>query len=529
MEWLNQIAQDQSRATGNPDWETKMKQMVKDTQERAMNRKLTAATKGIYRPLNTIQIPTHDWFLSPQQNELYKYEHGNFKAYPADASLSTFYTHHTLKVLPPDSVLVEVELNKTNDRYRIKSVLPKPKHTWQDITTPSEMETTLLAQNKRHLQQTVIKGGTSDCKAMTAFREEMGLGSAGNALLQGPYQIEYEVGAAITTWMNAVKQTEEEQSFPPVIGSLSTTKFQGMFRKKHEATSSNPCGMNYSIWKAMAKSNHLSSFLSILSLPFIYGFDNTRWMNMIDVMPDKKTGVHQIHMLRIIGLVCTEYNTALSYFIGHRGQQNFENTSPLDKQHGSRQRRQAIDTAMLKLLTMETARHGRRTIAMTQYHEKNCFDRIFQQNSNIFARKAGISHNLLKAQSLVKDNMKRKVKTGLGITEGTHHQRAGKPTLEGKIQGTADTPLLYSMLSSVAIKAHKSFTPGLSLESPTMKQAIKHHNVVYVNAADGHVSVDATSQDPTFETVTQMHISAQGWNDVNNLTGGSLAYHKTKW
>jgi hypothetical protein len=114
-------------------------------------------------------------------------------------------------------------------------------------------------------------------------------------------------------------------------------------------------------------------------------------------MLEQKPGVRHIHMLRIIGLVCPEFNTALSYFIGHRGQQNFENISPSDEQHGSHQRRQAIDAAMLKLLTMETAHRSRRTIAMTRYDEKNCFDRIFQQNSNIFARKAGISHNLLKA------------------------------------------------------------------------------------------------------------------------------------
>ena len=125
--------------------------------------------------------------------------------------------------------------------------------------------------------------------------------------------------------------------------------------------------------------------------------------------------------------------------------------------------------------------------------------------------------------------MKRKVKTGLGITEGTYYQRVGEPTLDGEIQGTADTPLLYSMLSSVAIKAHKSFTPGLTLESPTMTRAIRHHNIAYVDDADGHVSADITSQDPTSEAVTRMHTSAQGWNDVNNLTGGSLAYHKTKW
>jgi hypothetical protein len=125
--------------------------------------------------------------------------------------------------------------------------------------------------------------------------------------------------------------------------------------------------------------------------------------------------------------------------------------------------------------------------------------------------------------------MKCKVKSGLGITEGTYYQRAGEPTLDGKIQGTADTPLLYSMLSSVAIKAHKSFTPGLSLESPTMKRVIRHHNIVYVDNANGRVSADTTSQDPTSEAVTRMHTSAQGWNDVNNLTSGSLAYHKTKW
>ena len=108
---------------------------------------------------------------------------------------------------------------------------------------------------------------------------------------------------------------------------------------------------------------------------------------MIDVMLEKKPGVRHIHMLRIIGLVCPEFNTTLSYFIGHLGQKNFEQTNPTDEQHGSRRHRQSIDAAMLKLLTMETARMGMRTIAMTQYDEKNCFDQIYRQNSNIFAKR----------------------------------------------------------------------------------------------------------------------------------------------
>ncbi len=72
--------------------------------------------------------PDPDWILSLLQ-ELNDLTHSSWnfeglKAYPAESNISTFYTHHTLKVVPPDSVLVEVELDSTNGRYPIKSVLP---------------------------------------------------------------------------------------------------------------------------------------------------------------------------------------------------------------------------------------------------------------------------------------------------------------------------------------------------------------------------------------------------------------------
>ena len=49
MEWLHQIAQDQSRAEGNPDWEAKMKQILKDTQERSIHR-IPPPQKGYIGP-----------------------------------------------------------------------------------------------------------------------------------------------------------------------------------------------------------------------------------------------------------------------------------------------------------------------------------------------------------------------------------------------------------------------------------------------------------------------------------------------
>jgi hypothetical protein len=161
-----------------------------------------------------------------------------------------------------------------------------------------------------------------------------------------------------------------------------------MLCKKKEGVLSDPHGMNYSVWKAMAKSNHLFSFLcTLVSLPFIHGFANTRSMNMINVMLEKKPGVQNIHMLRIIGLVSLNFNTALSYFIGHLSQQNFKKAHPTEEQHRSPQHRQAIDASMLKLLSIETAWVGMRTIAMMQYDEKNCFDRISDRTQTYLHKK----------------------------------------------------------------------------------------------------------------------------------------------
>jgi hypothetical protein len=167
------------------------------------------------------------------------------------------------------------------------------------------MEKLLLEHNKRHLQQTIIEGGTSNAYPMPMLQQEMGISTATDSLLSGQFTTKYEVPLPVAAWIKAVTQTEEEGALPEVVGSLSKEEFQRMFRKKKEGVLSDPHGTNYSVWKAMAKRDHLSSFLcTLVSLPFIYGFANTIWMNKIDVMLEKKPGIRNIHMLQIIGLVC---------------------------------------------------------------------------------------------------------------------------------------------------------------------------------------------------------------------------------
>ncbi len=96
-----------------------------------------------------------------------------------------------------------------------------------------------------------------------------------------------------------------------------------------------------------------------------------------------------------------------------------------------------------------------------------------------------------------KDKCKRQYETTINNGIWNHRwdiqQVEGQPILDGEIQGTMDTPPLFSMLSNVAIQAHKSYTPGLTLESPTLHREITHQNIAYVDDANGHVSYQPTT------------------------------------
>ena len=93
---------------------------------------------------------------------------------------------------------------------------------------------------------------------------------------------------------------------------ISAKEFQGVFRAVSERITSSPSGLHYTLWKALAKEDDVASWLSIMmSLPFMHGFTTQRWTKMVDVMLEKKRGIRKIHLLRIIGILEADFNTAL--------------------------------------------------------------------------------------------------------------------------------------------------------------------------------------------------------------------------
>lgn len=114
-----------------------MKQTVEERQ--ITNRKLTTITKGRHSQLDCIQIPTDSWYYSEKESEIYHYDKGVWEAYPRiDEESNTYFTHHTIKVVPPDAIPVEVQLSDKS--IRIISHLPKDNPMWTEITDSDEIK-----------------------------------------------------------------------------------------------------------------------------------------------------------------------------------------------------------------------------------------------------------------------------------------------------------------------------------------------------------------------------------------------------
>jgi hypothetical protein len=58
---------------------------------------------------------------------------------------------------------------------------------------------------------------------------------------------------------------------------------------------------------------------------------------------------------------------------------------------------------------------------------------------------------------------------------------------------------------------------------------MKRNNTAFVDDTDGWASAEAGSTTPIQEVVDRLQYNGQVWNDLTNITGGSIAFHKCKW
>ena len=78
--------------------------------------------------LNYIEVPNETWYYSKDENELYEFDEGLFRAHQRIHRTEAFHVASILKVLPKDSVIVDVKVmeNQIIMSTRLPMTLPRP-------------------------------------------------------------------------------------------------------------------------------------------------------------------------------------------------------------------------------------------------------------------------------------------------------------------------------------------------------------------------------------------------------------------
>ena len=178
------------KVLGRSTGKKKMENMVALADNRGVNIKMTSAIKGFWHSLNQIEVLLYDWHYSNYDKEIYWDHKGVYEAqvaYSPQPALqpthqTTFYSNHHLKVPPTDTVRAEVRIEegyfsliKIYDTWII----------WREVTDPKEIETIVLQQNKRHLQQASIEEGCVHDPIMLKLIENHGNNDLIECLLRG--------------------------------------------------------------------------------------------------------------------------------------------------------------------------------------------------------------------------------------------------------------------------------------------------------------------------------------------------------
>ena len=112
---------------------------------------------------------------------------------------------------------------------------------------------------------------------------------------------------------------------------------------------------------------------------------------------------------------------------------------------------------------------------------------MYPSNANIVAGSFGVQASTLKCRSKIIYQVKRHIKTGLGVSKEYYSNTLKEPTINEEIQGKVDTGCAWTLTSSVLLTAYDTLHHGIYLPgvSGDPEGGIRKSNDAYVDDVDG--------------------------------------------
>ena len=182
-------------------------------------------------------------------------------------------------------------------------------------------------------------------------------------------------------------------------------------------------------------------------------------------MLEMDPGNPKIHRLRVIHLYEADYNLIL----GVKWRELIHDCEDHHLLHpslyGARPGRGALDPVFIEELTNEITRLTRKPLIKNAEDATACYDRIIPGIGTLASRSHGLHHQVALVMGRTLEEVKYHLKTHLGVTD-EHYQHCTITPIYGTGQGSANSPTIWLVVSSMLFRCYSKRAHGARFETP---------------------------------------------------------------
>jgi hypothetical protein len=159
----------------------------------------------------------------------------------------------------------------------------------------------------------------------------------------------------------------------------------------------------------------------------------------------------------------------------------------------------------------------------------SCYDLIIPALASLIGRRHGLHRNIVFVHTRTLKEAKYKLKTILGVSDEFYSHCQFFP-IYGTGQGSANSPVIWTIVSSVLFECHEAAGHGAHFTTPDQKMSINLSMVGFVDDSTGQVNKFLNNVQPTpAQLASIMQHDAQLWSNLLWLSGGLLELPKCSY
>jgi len=324
---------------------------------------------------------------------------------------------------------------------------------------------------------------------------------------------------------------------PPSLRTRPTTisAKDNSYHWKHRkaGTASCPDQLSFTHHIVAAHSTELSEIdAAIRSAPYELGFSPSAWESFLDYMIHKRAGVDDVELMRIITLMCSQFNENNkklgSDLIAHA---EAAKAIPHDQGGGRKGFRSNLIGAE-KGVNHDIIRQYKLASAHIGLDASQCYDRMVHPPTALSMIKYGAPVNAVTSMFTTLQQAQHKVNTAYGPSSATYggckRTSRGLPPLQGIGQGNGCGPSAFIALSSDIIACMRRRGYGALLWAPISLITVFMICFCFVDDADYmHISQSVDTRGEDIVPDTQAALDC--WVGTLAATGGAINPKKSYW